>query len=104
MPVMTKYEFIMNELAALEKQVYMYVQKTQVLINENSELTKKLRRLEKENKELKEKVESSVRGGAGDGTEIPGLFDAAALSDEERDNLRTKITELIDKLDFHLRS
>ncbi|GJQ61749.1 MAG: hypothetical protein SCALA702_08020 [Melioribacteraceae bacterium] len=104
MPVMTKYEFIMNELAALEKQVYMYVQKTQVLLNENGELKKKVRRLEKENKEFREKIESSVKTGIKDGADIPGLFDASALSDEERENLRTKITELIDKLDFHLRS
>lgn len=104
MPVLTKYEFLMNELSALEKQVYMYVQKTQALINENAELNKKVIKLEKENKELKIKFEEAGKSEGVNGADNLGLFDATTLSDEERDNLRNKITELIDKLDFHLRS
>lgn len=98
MPALTKYEFLINELTSLEKQVYMYVQKTQGLINANNELKKKINQLEKENKELKSKVDEENTG------DKLGLFNGKDLSDEDREKLKLKISELINKLDFHLRS
>lgn len=99
----SKYDFFMDELTSLEKQIYSYIQKDFELSDQNKELKKQVVQLEKENevlklqlKELEEKIsqESDNEGNASNDS----------INPEEKEILKSKIDDLITKIDFHLRS
>lgn len=89
----TKYDNLMNELTSLEKEVYQYIQKSKELSERNKELEAKVSKLEKENELLKLKLEE----GSASGKE--------QLKNKNLDsNLKGRIDDLIDKIDYHLSS
>ena len=53
----SKYDFFTDELNALEKQIYVFLQKNEELQHENKELLSRLRNIDKENEVLKLKLE-----------------------------------------------
>ncbi len=97
-----KYDNLMKELQVLEKQVQLYLQKNYQVSEAYRELQKKYKVLEQENVKLKKKLQNENFDNSGE-KELK-IFDGKSLSDRERDNLKKKINELIEKLDFHLRS
>ena len=104
MPDSSKYDFFMDELSSLEKQVYKFLQKTSDVNEENKALQKRIKQLEKENEVLKLKVddvEAKLNNAFVDleNSHIGNLF-----NEDEKLELKNKITDLITKIDFHLRS
>ena len=100
----SKYEFFMDELNSLEKQLYSFVQKSFELNEKNTRLEKKVNQLEKENEVLRlkiEEIESKLNNSLFSDAEI---FANDSLHLEDREFLKSKISELISKIDFHLRS
>lgn len=104
MPETSKYDFFMDELNSLEKNLYSFVQKSSELTEKNARLDKKIQKLEKENEVLKlkiEEIESKLNNSLFEDSEI---FNNDTLNLEDRENLKNKISELISKIDYHLRS
>jgi len=104
LPDSSKYDFFMDELSSLEKQVYKFLQKTSDVSEENKTLQKRIKQLEKENEVLKLKVddvEAKLNNAFIDleNSQIGNLF-----NDDEKLELKNKINDLITKIDFHLRS
>ncbi len=100
----SKYDFFMDELSSLEKQVYKYLQRTGDVVEENKNLQKRIKQLEKENEVLKLKVddiESKLNNTLVD-NEDSSI--GSLLGEEEKEELKNRISDLITRIDFHLRS
>ncbi len=103
MPESSKYDIFMDELVSLEKQMGVFAQKGDELADTNSELREQVNRLEEENQALKNKIkeiELQLTAPAADGE----LFDNSSISADDREEIKNKISKLISKLDYHLRS
>jgi predicted nucleic acid-binding Zn-ribbon protein len=90
----------MEELASLEKMIYVFLRKHEELLKENSNLKTKLKHFETENEILKLKIDEIETKLSTDSE----LFGNQILNEEERENIKSKISELISKIDNHLRS
>jgi phage shock protein A len=84
----------MDELTSLEKKVYKYIQQSKELSERNKELEAKIAKLEKENELLKLKLEENDSSGN-------QLSKNIKKSDP---NLKSRIDDLIDRIDYHLSS
>ena len=94
----------MDELSSLEKQLYSFVQKSFESTEKNTRLEKKVNQLEKENEVLRlkiDEIESKLNNSLFSDADI---FANDSLSLEDREFLKSKIGELISKIDYHLRS
>ncbi|OGU34055.1 MAG: hypothetical protein A2068_01950 [Ignavibacteria bacterium GWB2_35_6b] len=99
----SKYDFFTDELNALEKQIYVFLQKNEELQHENKELLSRLRNIDKENEVLKLKLEEiEIKLNHFEESESPKYGDT--LHSEEKEDLKNKISDLISKIDYHLRS
>ncbi len=99
----SKYDFFMDELTSLEKKIYSFIQRNFELSEENKRLKKSIGQLEKENEVLKLQL-SEFEDRLLQRSENGGLFSSDSLKPEERELLKSKIDDLINKIDFHLRS
>lgn len=97
----TTYDYFMDELLALEKQVYLVVQKEEDLIEEKVALLKEIQALKDENEILRIKLNEAEKK-----VEMSGnLFSKTdELDSESKEIVKNKIDELINKIDNHLRS
>ena len=97
----TTYDFFMEELLALEKQIYIVVQKEEDFVGEKLTLLKEIQALKDENEILRIKL-----GEAEKKAEMSGnLFsESDELNAESKEVVKNKIDELINKIDNHLRS
>lgn len=103
MAELSKYDLFMEELLSLEKQIYVFAQKCDDLFDENESLKTQILDLQSENTALKNKmkeIEEKLSISPDDGD----LFNNNSLTPEDRENIKNKISELIDKIDNHLRS
>lgn len=96
MPENSKYDFFMDELNSLEKQIYSLVQKSEELLEEKAALTNRISKLELENEVLRLKIEELE-------TITPGR-DVGNISQEDRDVLKKRIEEIVSKIDNHIGS
>lgn len=99
----SKYDFFTDELTALEKQIYVFLQKNEELYQENKELSNRLKNIDKENEVLKlklQEIETKLNHFEESGSQNYG----DAFNPEEREDLKNKISDLISKIDYHLRS
>lgn len=100
----SKYDLFLDELNALEKQIYYYIQKGSELLEANQALNNRITLLERENDHLKKKVteiESKVSKSL---FNEENLFANESINLEEKEALKNKISELIARIDYHLRS
>jgi chromosome segregation ATPase len=100
----SKYSFFMDEIISLEKEVHSFLQKHEFMKKEKEELDDELLKVQKENEILKLKnkeLEEKLRELAFQGT---SLFGSDSLNLEDKEQLKSRINELITKLDYHLRS
>lgn len=99
----SKYDIFLDELNSLEKQIYIFIQKADELEEKNQGLSNRITLLERENNELKKKlveIESKLsRTFIGNEDLFKDSFNF-----EDKDAVKKKITELIAKIDYHLRS
>ncbi len=102
MPDLNKYDMFLHELGSLEKEIYYFLQKGQELVEANRSLNERINLLERENSELKKKIsdiESRLSRFSERGTQL-----IHSGNKEEREVLKSKISELIEMIDYHLRS
>ncbi len=97
----TTYDYFMEELLALEKQIYIVVQNEEDFAEEKLTLLKEIQALKDENEILRIKL-----GEAEKKAEMSGnLFSESDESNSEsKEIVKNKIDELINKIDNHLRS
>jgi len=88
----SKFEILFDELALLEKQVMNLSQKNKELSFDNSKLIIRISELEDQLKNLKKENEILINSGT------------LNLNSKEREEIKQKITELVGKIDNHLRS
>ena len=91
----------MDELVALEKQIYIVVQREEEVVEEKAALLKELQNLKDENEILKIKLSDAEKRVKQNG-EFLGESDL--LNSESKEEVKNKIDELINKIDNHLRS
>ncbi|MFA7422073.1 MAG: hypothetical protein WCZ90_20480 [Melioribacteraceae bacterium] len=100
----SKYDLFLEELSALEKQIYFHIQKSTELAETNQALNNRITLLERENESLKKKIveiESKVSRTL---LNDQNIFGDEAFNVEEKEALKSKISELIARIDYHLRS
>ncbi|MDA3860029.1 MAG: hypothetical protein PF445_02280 [Melioribacteraceae bacterium] len=100
MAELTTYDFFMDELLDLEKSVYRLVQGDEEISAEKESLIKELRSLKDENEILRIKLEEAERK-VDNSSEY---FDSSLFNSEDKEVVKEKIDELINKIDNHLRS
>ncbi len=98
----SKYDLFFDELTTLEKQIYAFAQKCDDLIDENSELRSRIDTINEENKILKQKIRD-LEQRFSEKSNSQDLF-GNALNSEEKENIKSKLNEMISKIDNHLRS
>lgn len=99
----SKYDFFTDELTALEKQIYLFLQRNEDLQQENKDLSNKVKSIDKENEVLKLKlheIESKLNHFEENGAQNK----SETFAPEEKEELKNKIGDLISKIDYHLRS
>lgn len=87
----------------MEKQIYVFLQKNEELQQENKELLSRLRNIDKENEVLKLKLEE-IETKLNHFEESEPTKYGDTLHSEEKEDLKNKISDLISKIDYHLRS
>ena len=100
----SKYDIFLDELNALEKQIYYFIQKGSELLDANQALSNRITLLERENENLKKKIteiESKVSKSL---FNDENFFGNGNLNVEEKEALKNKINDLIARIDYHLRS
>lgn len=98
------YDFFLDELFSLEKSIYLFVERCDEIVEEKSALEKTIKNLKDENEILKLKLEQ-LEKETKTRTFSDDLFETDGNNNsEDREAIKAKIAELIDKIDNHLRS
>ncbi len=99
----SKYDLFMEEIVSLEKMVQRFVVESQELRDEKSDLKSKVENLEKENEVLVLKIQELEKklSKAEDKTSALG---EATLDFNDRQNFKSQIDDLIERIDYHIRS
>lgn len=100
----TKYDLFIDELNTLEKQIYYFIQKGSELIEANGALNSRITQLEKENDSLKKRISEIEMKLSKSVLNPNGVFGADSINEEDREALKSKINDLIARIDYHLRS
>ena len=97
----TTYDYFLDELLALEKQIYIVVQREEEIVEEKVALLKELKSLKDENEILRMKLDEAEKK-----VEQSGEFleDSELFNSERKEVVKAKIDKLINKIDNHLRS
>lgn len=93
----------MEEFGSLEKMVQSFILNNTNLIENNKSLEKKVDLLEKENKVLVFKIQE-LEKKINKAEEKSSTNAKVTLDFEERQNLKNQINDLIEKIDYHIRS
>ena len=104
MPESSKYDFFMDELSSLEKQLYKFVQLFNEQAEERKTMLKKIKQLENENEVLKLKVEDIESKLNNTYIDAEDSHFNNLYTEVEKEKLKEKINDLLTKIDFHLRS
>ncbi|MBN1299634.1 MAG: hypothetical protein JW995_00315 [Melioribacteraceae bacterium] len=103
MPESSKYDLFMDELLSLEKQIGVFAQRCDELVEQNNYYKDQIFNMEQENQALKNKIkEIEIQLSKQSNNE--DLFGGNSLTAEDREQLKEKVGELINKIDHHLRS
>lgn len=100
----TKYDLFLDELNALEKQIYYFIQKGTELLESNQALNNRINLIERENETLRKKISEIESKVSKSLFKEENLFGNETFNLEEKEVLKNKINELIAKIDYHLRS
>jgi predicted nucleic acid-binding Zn-ribbon protein len=100
----SKYDLFLDELNALEKQIYYFIQKGTELLDSNQALNNRITLIERENDTLKKKINDIESKVSKSFVNSDNLFGNESFNLEEKEALKNKISELIAKIDYHLRS
>ncbi len=100
----SKYDLFLDELNALEKQIYYFIQKGTELTEANQALSNRITLIERENESLKKKIHGIESKISKNLFNDQNIFGAETFNLEEREALKSKLSELIARIDYHLRS
>ena len=98
------YDFFLDELFSLEKHIYMVVEQSDELAEEKLALEKTIKSLKDENEILKLKLEQLEKDSKTQSFSDDLFGGDENYSAEDKEAIKAKIAELIDKIDNHLRS
>jgi len=98
------YDFFLDELFSLEKSIYLFVEHCDELSEEKLALEKTIKNLKDENEILKLKLEQLEKETKTRSFSDDLFEDEGSNNSEDREAIKAKIAELIDKIDNHLRS
>jgi len=100
----SKYDLFLKELNSLEKIINSYVQKNSELIETKKVLEKKVTKLQNENEVLKLKIDELEGKVEEVLNKRADLIDNNNISDIDREALISHIDDLIERIDYHIRS
>ncbi len=100
----TKYDLFIDELNTLEKQIYYFIQKGTEILESNQALNNRITLLERENDSLKKRISEIESKVSKSFVNSENLFGNESFNLEEKETLKNKISELIARIDYHLRS
>lgn len=104
MSELSKYEIVLNELMSLEVQVSSLIEKYELLQKHKKELELKISGLKKENELLIMKLATIENENRDLLSGKPGQFSGIKLSDSEKESVRNRISDLINRIDYHIKS
>lgn len=99
----SKQDILLKDITNVQSQVTTLVNKYRDLTQLNEKLETEVGKLRKEKADLVEKI-SGLESEAGNTNNQPGLESFNSLDEEERENLKNKIDNLISRIDFHISS
>ncbi len=104
MSELTKYEIVLNELISLEVQVSALIEKIELLQKHKKEQEQKIMGLSKENELLGLKLTALENEISDNKSGKHNLTSTLQLDVKEKENIKNKIHELINKIDYHVKS
>lgn len=96
---LTKYEILINDLSSIEAEVATLGDALKDNANRTVEMEETARRLKQENSLLKSKI-TELEIAIENVKSEPDTFNL--LNTKERDTLKTKLQDLISRIDYHL--
>ncbi len=103
MPDLTKHEVLLNELSEIQTLLSELIINRRTLKEENTRLERSFSGLREENKMLLQRVESLEKQLEEKGNNsLNSLF--GSLENNEKEELKTKIQNLVNRIDLHLSS
>jgi len=100
----SKYDLFLKELNSLEKMINSFVQKNNELLETKKVLEKKVTQLQNENEVLKLKIDELEGKVEEVLNKRADLIDNNNISDVDREALISHIDDLIERIDYHIRS
>ncbi|GBD90977.1 hypothetical protein BMS3Abin04_01701 [bacterium BMS3Abin04] len=100
----SKYDLFLKELNSLEKMINSFVQKNNELLETKKVLEKKVTQLQNENEVLKLKIDELEGKVEEVLNKRADLIDNNNISDIDREALISHIDDLIERIDYHIRS
>lgn len=99
----SKYDLFMGEIESLEKMVQNFVVEHLEIGEVKSSLAKKVENLEKENEILVLKIKD-LEKKISKAEDVSSVRNKTNLDLNERQNLKNQIDDLIERIDYHIRS
>jgi predicted nuclease with TOPRIM domain len=103
LPETSKQDILLKDITNIHSQVTTLINKYRDLIQLNEKLEAEVDQLRKEKTDLVERI-SGLETEVGNIKNQPGLEIFNSLDEEERENLKNKIDNLISRIDFHISS
>jgi len=100
----SKYDLFLQEIVSLEKMVHTFVGKNDELLESKKVSKERIEQLESENKVLVDKIKDLENRANTAEENIATTLSKKKLDVNERENLKSQIDDLIEKIDYHIHS
>ncbi len=100
----SKYDLFLQEIVSLEKIVHNYVGTNKELLEIKKISEERIDQLQSENKVLVNKIKELERKTNSVEENITATLSKKKLDVNERENLKSQIDDLIEKIDYHIHS
>jgi flagellar biosynthesis/type III secretory pathway chaperone len=100
----SKYDSFLAEIVSLEKMVHNVVGKNQQLLEIKKVSEERINQLQSENQVLVNKIKELERKTNLTEGNIAATLSKKKLDVNERENLKSQIDDLIEKIDYHIHS
>jgi hypothetical protein len=97
LPEVSKYEILLSELSSIESELLVLSNSYSELQSKNKELEKQIAELHKDNAILQIKLQGKEKASV----ELGANF-TDKLSNKERESLKLRLKEMVEKIDRHL--
>ncbi len=103
MPDLTKHEVLLNELSEIQTLVSELINSKKTLLEEKTRLERSFSGLREENKMLLQRIEALEKQLEENGnSSLDSIF--GSLDNNEKEELKNKIQNLVNRIDLHLSS